>query len=619
MKVRPFFLLLIGIVTVLLLLGGGVFYWIAAQNPLNILQGKAVDPNAAMFVPKQAPAMVSLLVNPDQLAEVRRVLAKPRERRQARTELIRLQESLLANTDLVYEQDVKPWLGNEVTLAITTPDVDHDRSNGSQPGYLLAIATQDPERSREFLELFWQKRAIAGDDLLFEQYQGVKLIYADIPPEEIPETQAKQGQGVNSLLLSSALINQPTLATAVVGNQFVLFANHPKVLRDAITNVQAPELNLDNAPAYNRALEVMSPSHIGLTFLNLPELNAWLEAESITPTSKGKRATKQDKSNAQKPTGNGPNTAADPALTESYQTMVIALDLNRQGLVAETALVPANLSDTRVTPPLSKPVEVLRYIPANSPFSASGTNLDRLWPQVSTQLKGNPTLSQLLVQPLEDLQARWKFNLAEDVLSWGQGEYALGLLPSSENGVKGRAKDQSLTGLGDWLFIAERSNPETAPPAIAKLDELAKQQGYTLGSLEINGQTVSAWTRFSSTGKRSGNTLEAEVQGVHTTVGNYEIFATSVPAMESALEAVNDPITNRDRFQQAIAALEQPNNGYLYLDWQTSHGILERQFPILKVVELAGKPLFTHLQSLTLSSYGSQAGVQRGGIFLKLD
>jgi hypothetical protein len=108
------------------------------------------------------------------------------------------------------------------------------------------------------------------------------------------------------------------------------------------------------------------------------------------------------------------------------------------------------------------------------------------------------------------------------------------------------------------------------------------------------------------------------VRGVHASVGNYELFTTSVAAMDSALKAADSSLLKRDAFQHATTSLLQPNNGYLYLDWNASQPILEQQFPLLKVIELAGKPLFNHLRSLTLSSYGSEAGIQRGGALIQL-
>ncbi|MEB3337634.1 MAG: DUF3352 domain-containing protein, partial [Leptolyngbyaceae bacterium] len=235
MKLRSFFNILAVSVLVLLLIGGSGFYWLMAQNPLNLLRGGWEGrPAAAMFVPKQAIAMVSLLVKPDRLESLQQVTAQPRDRRVARAELEQFQQSLLANTDLDYAQDIRPWLGEELTFAVTSWDIDRDDLNGQQPGYLWVAKTQDAARSRVFLQVFWQYRAIAGVELKFEQYKGVRLIY---------------GGGASVA----------TLASAAVGDRFVLFANHPKVIRDALNNVQAVELGLEASPAYQQALDSLAP------------------------------------------------------------------------------------------------------------------------------------------------------------------------------------------------------------------------------------------------------------------------------------------------------------------------------------------------------------------------
>ncbi|MHC5821594.1 MAG: DUF3352 domain-containing protein, partial [Nostoc sp.] len=46
--------------------------------------------------------------------------------------------------------------------------------------------------------------------------------------------------------------------------------------------------------------------------------------------------------------------------------------------------------------------------------------------------------------------------------------------------------------------------------------------------------------------------------------------------------------------------------------------LLERQVPILKLVEVLGKPFFNNLRSLTVSSYGTEARSLKGGVFFKL-
>jgi len=378
--------------------------------------------------------------------------------------------------------------------------------------------------------------------------------------------------------------------------------------------VQAVDLNLSNAKPYAQALDTLTQPRIGLTVVDLPQLTAWLEGSAsesaVNATGKSQALNVKQEAIAQK-----------------YQTLAIALGLHPLGLMADTALLTADGKVTSNTPSLTQPIAALQYLPVASPFSLSGTHLDLTWSRLSADVAGYQVLSKLLNQPLDAVRSRWQLDLEKDVFSWVKGEYALGLLPNftAEPITKTKNKKQSAERRSpkalqnDWIFIAQRSIGD-ADQAIAHLDDLAKTQGLSVGSLPLGNQTVSAWTRLSSTsGKNQAKTLQAEVQGVHATVGNYELFTTSIEAMDRALQAGGDSLKNSDRFEQAIAPLLQPNNGYVYLDWTEAKAILKRQFPILKIIELAGKPLFNHLQSLSLSSYGMESGVQHSGVFLKLE
>ena len=591
MKLRSFFSVLVAVVVLLLTISVGGLYWLTAQSPLALLKGGAsTQPAAAIFIPRQAPVMLSLLVNPDRLDTLRRFVARPEERRQAREELAQFKQSLLANTDLSYERDVQPWLGDELTWAVTSADFDRDIANGQQPGYLLAIATQDPDRSREFLQLFWQKRAIAGTDLVFEQYKGVKLIYgsnASQAPELKPGPKNFAAKRREALTKATA-VPVTSLASAVVGDRFVLFANHPKVLRDAITNVQAPDLSLNSASFYQRSLDTLTQPRIGLSFVNLPRLASWQAGAAVRQTT-DKEVTSKETSTPQ-------------------QTLAITLELKPQGLLAETALLTLAGQPEALTPTLSEPVGALKYIPATTSVAASGENLDQLWKRLNQGLAGYETAGQVVSRAVADLEKQWQLSLPKDVFSWVTGEYALGLLPP-QTPVNSKPP-------AEWIFVAEKSDPGTRK-GLDQLNTIAQQQGLTLGTIKLGEQTVSAWTRLAP-GKRDPQNLQAEVRGLHTSVGNYEVFATSIAAMEQALGAPKVSLTTAAEFQQAIAPLNLPNNGYLFVDWAAGQPILERQLPVLKVLELAAKPLVEHLRSLTLSSYGSPSGIQRSAVFLRL-
>lgn len=576
MKLRSFFYTLAAGSVVLLLIAVGGFFWLTSSSPLQLLRhGAVIHPNAAIFVPKQSPIMASLLVNPDRLEAFRQLVARPVNRRRSRVELNKFENSLLEKNNIDYRRDVRPWLGDEITWAVTSLDFDRNPQNSVQPGYLLAVSTKNPERTREFLQLFYTKQASAGTtDLVFETYKGVNLTYG------------RQTTQLESSPVDSNSIPTPeTLTSAVVGDRFVLFANHPKVLRDAINNAQVTNLNLEEDSEYQQKLQSLTEPKIGLSFVNLPAMTAWISKQ--------------------------PKVTGDPL--QGSETLAVSLSLNRKGLVGQTALLKTGASQESLEPSLSKPVDALQYIPNNSALTVAGTDLNQLWNRLSTGVANDDTLKPLLEKSIASLESRWNIKLPQEIFNWVQGEYALSLLPRPDNTNP------------DWIFVAEKMPGANAEEGIKHLDDLANKRGFSVGNLPLGEYTISAWTKLVTsiapvTGKNKRMMkLEAQVYGVHTTVGNYEILTSSIEAMSQALAGVENSLLKSNKFQEAIAPLPQQNDGYVYIDWQKGETYIERQVPILQVVELVGKPLFNHLQSLTISSYGVDQGVQRSKLFFRLD
>ncbi|MGB5959564.1 MAG: DUF3352 domain-containing protein [Coleofasciculaceae cyanobacterium] len=565
MKLRSFFYAIAAGVSVLLLTSIAGFFWLTAQSPVKLLRGGAItNPSAAIFVPKQAPIVASLLVNPERLETFRQVVARPVNRRRSRNELKQLENSILAKQGIDFRRDIRPWLGDEITVAVTSLDFDRDPQNSAQPGYLLAATTKNPQRAKEFLQLFYSKQATAGTtDLVFEQYKGVNLIY------KRPEASEKSSTGLPE-----------TLTGAVVGDRFVLFANHPKVMREAINNVQVANLSLNDDPVYQQKLETLTEPRIGLSFINLPALAAWVSKQPA------------------------PNS---DALTGS-ETLAIALSLNRLGLLAQTALVSSQPSSD-LEPTLNQPVAALQYIPNNSLLSLAGTDLNQFWNRLSTGQEGNDTLKPLIERAIASLQSRWDLDLPETIFSWVQGEYAISALPRPDKTEP------------DWIFVAQKT--ANAQESIENLDTLAKQRGLSVGTLPLADKTITAWTKLVTSttvaGKDKMMRLEAQVAGCHTTVGDYEIFTSSIEAMSEALQGSENSLIKNDNFKEAIATLPEPNDGYLYLDWLNGQQLVNNQLPIVQVAELVAKPLFDHLRSLSISSYGINQGVQRSQLFFRLD
>ncbi|WP_414618727.1 DUF3352 domain-containing protein [Calothrix sp. CCY 0018] len=520
------------------------------QNPLNLASNTQKQPSAAVFISRQAPVMVSMPVDPNRFEVLN-----------GGVKLSKLKKSLLDNTGLDYKKDVQPWLGNEITASVTTDDIDKDSANGKQPGYLTVLTTKDEEKSREFIELLFSKRVLSGTSLVVEQYKGVKLI------SDIPQTEE---------------IKKP-LAATVVGDNFVLFANDAKILREAINNVQAPGLSLISLDNYQQAIKQLG-SNQAVSFLNLPSVAKWQGLNLSSPT---------------------------------YTTQLISLAAKSKGLLAETSFganSPIPLAES------SEKVKALSYIPATSGLVISGkdlsnldnSNLALLWQQTDSAIssESGENIASQITKPLTNLEKRWGINLKEDIFSWVKGEYAIALLPNSEN--------RSENNKPEWIFVAEKSS--TTASNISHLDEIASNNGLTVSSISLNEQTISAWTKLTTTGNKASDLkIQAKVLGTHTSKDNYEIFTSSIETMDEAINNKENFFKDNRNFQDSIAAIPQSNQGYVYVDWEKSQDFIESQLPILKLLEIVGKPFIDKLQSFTISSYDSNSELLKAGVFFLLN
>jgi hypothetical protein len=553
---RSFFgFLIAGVIAVLLIVITG-FYWFFAKSPVKLSTPNS-QPGAAMFVSKVSPVMVSLLVNPESLQSLDK-----------QGEISQLKNRLLAKTNINFADDIKPWLSNEITLAVISEDIDRDAENGIQPGYLMALATDNPDKSREFVELLFSKRTLAGTNLEVEQYKGVKLLY-----DELELTKSKKIANPKSKI-------QNSLAGAVVDN-FVLFANDIKVLKEVINNIQAPNLNLSSLPEYQKAIQELSKNAVGIAFLNLPSVSKWQGLELREST---------------------------------YNHQILSLVLKSSGLLAETTFF-TNENVTPVSMALSKPVGALKYIPETASLAIAGTNLSnlphsnlaKLWQQATATIYGSSEVAiSRWLPPLVRLQNNWGINLSEDIFSWVTGEYALAILPKTEKNPT-----------ADWVFVVEKS-PQLEQ-GINKLNGIAINKGFNVSAINLKQQQITAWTDLKATANQENINIEAKIRGAHTSIDNFEIFTSDLGIMDKILNHQEQPLIENSNFQDSIANIAQPNQGYVYIDWKKSQNFLETQQPLIKLVELVGKPLFDHLRSLTLSNYSQEPGTLKGGVFVQLE
>jgi hypothetical protein len=556
-------------IPLVLILAGIV--WFVTYDPFKAISNN-VDPSMAMFLPQNAPLSLSLTVNPDRLLALSPSLLKFGPSK-TQTELEDLRDSLLGLGELDYKTKVLPWLGDEMTLAVTSRDVDRTLQDGRQPGYLLILKTKDATASRDFLRSFWRLRSSMQSPQNTETYEGSEIVY---------------GQVKNAIPQFSEV--PFTLASAIVGNQYLLFANSPKVLKNAINNVQASSLNLQSNPQYQRGLGAIDAQRLGVMYINLPEFTALTGDDSVV------------RSLAQLPEQSPVN----------YSAMAIALKASSSGLIFDTALVPETSLDlptleaaTQSAKPFDGSTDVATVLPADSMAIAVGHNLAELWPTIARTIKGYPTLEQFQTQALQPLAAQSQLDLIQDVFQWVKGEYGLAIAPPQANQPE------------EWVFAVKRETSEIQQ-GLAKLDGIARDRGLTIGPVKLSdSQTVQAWMQLSSV--NSPANLMVKPIAAHTTIGDYEVFSTSLETLGNLTSHSKKTLETNANWNQSLRNTAMPNQGYFYTDWNAVQPIVEQKIPGLRLLEILAQPIVIHLKSLMVSaSEASGSDIAKGTIVIGL-
>lgn len=474
-------------------------------------------------------------------------------------EFSQIKKLIFPENNIEYLQDIQSWLNDEITLSITNIDLDRNPENGLQPGYLMAISTAKVERSREFIELLFSQRALSGTNLEIAHYKGIKVIY-DTPETSLP-----------------VRIKKP-LAGAVV-NDFVLLANDVRVIKEAINNLQVSDLNLASSLAYQKSIKELPENALAIAFFNLPNL-AKLQGLQYHG---------------------------------SYDHQLLSLVINNQSLLAESTFVRSTNSTNKLNASStslanSSSSAILKYIPDTAKLVIKSSNLSnlansdisQLSQELITSIYGNEeNITASFLPYLQKIKTALHINFEQDIFPAISGEYTIALLPNS------------------WIFVVEK-NPQLSL-GITKLNEIANDLGLNVNLLNLGQQKVYLWNELTATNNQDESiNVNTNVRGLHTTIDNYEIFTSDL----KTLKRITSQITSKEKknllenqeFIKRMTMLPASNQGYIYIDWQKSQDILEQELPILKFLEVLGKPLFENLRSLTISSYSSTPEILKGGL-----
>ncbi|RZM81833.1 DUF3352 domain-containing protein [Leptolyngbya iicbica] len=571
MKSRTVYSAIAILAGILLLVGIAGFWGLTSQNPRGLItRGGQAQPQAAQFVPRQSPLMVSLLARPDRLWQLRQLLTPANQRFQVRQEWQSLQQSLEDLVGWDYEADVRPWLDEEATLAITAADLDYDASNGLQPGYLVVLSCRDAEAAREALHRLWQQRAVQRN-LRFETVSGISLI----------SDQALATTGRAPISGFSANLALETLATTMIGDRYVLLANDAQVLRQAIATYQAPDVSWVKAAPYHTAITTLPENRVGWLVANIPQLLAWFGDEKLLtapPIS---------------PTGQQAHLAFI-----SFQALA-------EGLLGNTAIATHPLSSVpeAITPPQATSARLpaaISLVPESALFVTAGAQLSQQLQSLSDNIGGYPIAQQAIAALLQS------WSLTPESVPAGlsaalAGDYALALLPGDRP---------------DWALITAAATTD-----LAALDDFAAGQGLTVNRLTYNEQPLTTWTRFTLNRTRNNAPLQLTTQVIaaHTTVQNHEVLSTSLEGLQQVLQQVNQgSLADQTTLMQLTEELPTLGSELIYIDWPALLPSLQQRFPWLLAVEAATQPFSQHIGPILISDRPTASALQMGTVAIQL-
>ena len=212
MKGRSFLLALVAVAMVLLTLALGVWWAMARQSPLRLMDRPLELPRSARFMPSDAALTLHWLVDPRQVPAYAQAVAPIRQRRLVNDSTRQLRDGAFALAGLDFDNELAGWIGSEVSFAVLDAPA---KQAGEQPkeGWVLALSSRDEDGAKRFLQRFWQTRSLAGTDLQISRYRGMGVI-----------------SGRGALLGRDP---QP-IATALIDDDLLLLASGRGVLEQAL-------------------------------------------------------------------------------------------------------------------------------------------------------------------------------------------------------------------------------------------------------------------------------------------------------------------------------------------------------------------------------------------------
>ncbi|WP_353931304.1 DUF3352 domain-containing protein [Okeanomitos corallinicola TIOX110] len=506
-KKQPSLVLTLSVAGLLIGVGSAAYWFFTQGQPFS-----RNLPVGANIIPQDALLTISVTTDNQEWGKLRE-LGTVATQREIEKNLTQLQKRFLTNNGYNFEKDIKPWVGDEVTIAVLPRAIVNDTSqpkstdqNIYKQSMIMVLPIKKPEVANS---AFMQNKLQNQGKLVEHKYQGITIT---------------QKQGNPGEKLSAAVINQ----------QFMLITDDIKTMERTINSFK-------NQTSLSRL------TGFAENFSKISNYKPFAQFYINVPT-------------AAKIAAQTPNRALPNQVLTQLQ--------NNQGLAGNITLEPQgirlkgvswlNSHSRRVLAVENKAGSMQNRLPRETLMMFSGSNLNHFWTDYISTSKGNPLAPFNPEELKKSVKSLINLDLEQDLLSWMTGEFSIAVIPNSSNDA---TPDNFRVGL---VFMIKAGNPQgerrkLAETTLEKLDNVVKNQyQFKVESATVVGKSVVNWISPFGTLTATHGWLDEELL----------FFVLGAPITEKIITKPNQTLASNFLFQQTVPQELNPANSLFFLDME---------------------------------------------------
>lgn len=482
----------------LLISGGVAAYWFLLQR-----NGEPGDlPVGANIIPQDALVALSVSTDNEQWQQLRQY-GTQQTQAELEKNLAQLRDRFLTANGYNYQQDIQPWVGKEVTIALLPPSqvqtgADQQPTSVDRQSIVMVLPIENPASAKQLLE---QPLPLKQGKWSERNYKGL----------EIRETLGSPRQNY-----SAALVDQ----------RFLVVTDNPRATEKAIDTYKEGTGSLAQTVGYTKALgQIATPGRFAQVYVNVPA------AAKVAATN-----------------------------PSSFSPQGLAQLQNNQGLAATVNLEPEGMrmksiswlkpDSQRVYQVENKAGSMQSLLPAETSMMLSGGNLQRLWQDYVQDAQSNPLAPLRPDELRKGVKSITGLDLDRDLLSSMGGEFALSVIPSA---ATGDSKDFALS----LLFMVKANNRNQAEQTFERLDQVMRSRyQFQIQQTKLKDQPVVNWIAPYGTVTATHGWLE----------GDIAFLALGAPVASRIIPKPTTTLASTEQFQKTVPSELNPTNGQFFLN-----------------------------------------------------